>query len=100
PMPDTHTVAGLSRRILTRGWTVSELARRFRVGEDRIRGWIKRGEMIALNVAEVKRGRPRFVVNTEEDERFEQGRWVAAPAKPAPRHKRRPAGQVDFFPGD
>jgi transposase len=83
---------------LTCGLTVSELARRYRVGEDRVRGWIRRGEMSAINTADAQCGKPRYVVLPEALELFERGRQAATPDKPAPRRKRRPAGLIDFFP--
>jgi hypothetical protein len=79
-----------------RGLTVADLARRYRVGEDKIRGWIKRGELRALNTAGVRCGKPRYVVTPEALEAFERGRQAAAP-KPAPRRKRR-ATTIDFYP--
>ena len=101
-MPDAAatagTVADVSRRASARGLTVSEIAKRYRVGEERVRGWIRRGELLALNVADSKCGRPRFVVLPESLERFERGRAAATPNKPAPRHKRRAAGMIDFYP--
>jgi excisionase family DNA binding protein len=44
------------------GMTVREVARRYRVGEDKVRGWIQRGEMRAVNTAATLCGRPRWVV--------------------------------------
>jgi hypothetical protein len=63
-----------------------------------VRGWIRRGELLALNVADSKCGRPRFVVTPEALEQFERSRAAATPDKPVPRRKRRPAGMIDFFP--
>jgi transposase len=90
-MPDATTATAPPR-----GLTVSEVARRYRVGEDRVRGWIKRGEMAAINTADARRGRPRYVVTPEALERFESGRSAAAPPK-VPMRKRRTV-QVDFYP--
>jgi excisionase family DNA binding protein len=81
-----------------RGYTPAELARLLRVSADRIRAWIKRGELRALNVAPGRLGKPRFVVLPHHLEEFERKRRVATPAaRPAPR-RRQPAGVVDYFP--
>jgi hypothetical protein len=81
---------------LKHGLTVREVARRYRVSTDRVRAWIKRGEMIALNTADVRSRKPQFVVMPEALERFERGRVATAPPAP-PKRKRQPS-RVNFFP--
>ena len=44
---------------LPRGYTVREVALRLRVGEDKVRNWIARGELLAINTATVVCGKPR-----------------------------------------
>jgi len=44
------------------GLTPREVAKLLRVNADRVRGWIKSGELRALNVATARCGRPRFVI--------------------------------------
>jgi excisionase family DNA binding protein len=84
--------------MLRRGYTPAELARLLRVSADRIRAWIKRGELGAINTAPSRLGKPRFVVLPHHLEEFERKRRAADPAaRPAPR-RRRVAGFVDFFP--
>jgi excisionase family DNA binding protein len=79
------------------GLTVSDVARRLRVGEDKVRGWINRGELAAINTATALCGRPRWVVSPESLAEFERRRAGGPPpAKPA--RKRRSAGLVDYFP--
>jgi transposase len=77
------------------GLTVADVARRYRVGEDKVRGWIRRGELAAINTADRRCARPRYVVTAESLEQFERGRQVATPPKPAKRRKR--TTQVDYF---
>jgi hypothetical protein len=88
-MPDAIPTAG-------RGFTTSDLSRRYRVGEDTVRTWIKRGELIAVNTRDVRCGRPRFVVTPEALAEFELGRQAATPPKPARRKKKSAA--IDFYP--
>ncbi len=78
------------------GSTTPELARRFRVSEDKVRGWIARGELAAINTATALCGKPRWVVTAESLAAFEQRRAGAQP-KPTPRRKKRTA-EVDFYP--
>jgi hypothetical protein len=81
-----------------KGQTVSELARRYRVSEEKVRRWIRSGELPALNVADVHSRKPRFVVPPEAQARFERGRSAAQP-RPAPRRRRRPEVK-DYYPDD
>jgi hypothetical protein len=80
-----------------RGYTTADIALRYRVGEDRVRGWIRAGLLRAVNTADARCGRPRFVVPPEAIQEFERIRAAAEPSKPAPRRKRQ-AGMVDFIP--
>lgn len=93
--PLEQTVAAL-RDVPTRGLTTAEVARRYRVGEDRVRAWIKSGVLKAINSADAKCGKPRYVVLPEALAEFERTRSAASPPK-APRRQRQ-SGQKDFFP--
>jgi hypothetical protein len=75
---------------------VYDIARRYRVGEDTVRAWIKRGELSAISTADRNAIRPRFVVTPESLEAFERSRSVAEPPKP-PRRKKK-SEEVDYFP--
>lgn len=79
------------------GLTVADVAKRLRVSPDKIRGWIKRGELAALNVANQHCGRPRFVITVEALAAFEQSRSAATPSAPKPK-RRRKTTQIDFYP--
>src|SRR5262249_21232581 len=78
------------------GLTVREVSRRYRVGEDKVREWIRHGELRAINTAAVRCGKPRFVILPEALAEFEQSRAAAEPPKP-PR-KRRRTSRVDYYP--
>jgi transposase len=77
------------------GFTVTDLARRYRVSEDKIRGWIRRGELAAVNRRDVRSGRPSWVVTWEALVNFERGRAATPPPKPT-RRKARAKG-IDYF---
>jgi hypothetical protein len=80
----------------SRGRTPEEVGRLFRVSADKVRAWIARGELAALNTASARSGKPRYVVLPHHLAAFEQAHSAAPPPKP-PRRKR---GQtaIDFYP--
>jgi len=77
-----------NRDDMTAGRTVPELAAYLRVGQEKIRSWIRRGELQALNVADAMCGRPRFVITPDALAEFEKRRTAGPPPR-APRRKRR-----------
>jgi hypothetical protein len=79
------------------GLTVAELAKRYRVGEDKVRAWIARGELAAINTAAVLCGKPRWVVTAEALAAFERRRAAPAPT-PRPARKRKKRQEVDYYP--
>jgi len=81
-----------------RGYTVAELALRWRCSPDRIRNFIRRGELTALNTAERRSGRPRFVVTPEALAEFESGRLAATTNPSRPRRRKKPIDFVDYYP--
>ena len=82
----------------SRGLTVRDVAQRYRVSPDKVRAWIRRGELPAVNTAEAMCGKPRWVVTPEAMERFERGRQTAAPPPKVTRRRRRERGTVDYYP--
>jgi hypothetical protein len=56
-----------------RGFTITDVAKRFRVRRFKALGWIRRGELSAINTAEPLQ-RPRFVVTAEALAEFESRR--------------------------
>jgi hypothetical protein len=81
---------------LESGYTVADLAQRWRIGPDKIRRWIVNHELEAINTAAALCGRPRYVVTADALAAFEQRRAAGPPPKP-PRRRRRPA-EIDFYP--
>lgn len=79
-----------------RGLTTAEVARRYRVSQTKVRGWIRAGKLKAIDTAEPGR-KSRFIALPEHLAEFERGRSTAPPPKVPKR--RRPSG-IDFFPGD
>jgi hypothetical protein len=79
-----------------RGWTPRELARVLRVSPERIRDWIRRGELSAVSTA-TRTGRPRLLILPQHLRAWERRHRVQPTPKPAPR-RRRAAEQKDYFP--
>jgi hypothetical protein len=87
PTPDTDA----------RGFVVADLARRYRVGEDKVRYWIKKGILRAVNTSDAACARPRYVVTAEALAEFELARRAATEPPRTPRRRRQPA-LVDYYP--
>jgi hypothetical protein len=79
-----------------RGYTTADAAKLLRVSEEKIRKWIKSGQLAALDTAEPNSRKPRFVILPDAIERFAAARSPALPPKPT-RRKRR-TEEVDYFP--
>ncbi|HEY7311878.1 MAG TPA: helix-turn-helix domain-containing protein [Gemmataceae bacterium] len=80
----------------TRGLTTTDAARLLRVSEDKIRAWIRAGELPAVNTANTRSGKPRFVILPQAIRQFVAARSAAPPPKP-PRRKKKTT-LVDFYP--
>src|SRR5262249_6323808 len=80
------------------GFSVADLCRRWRVGADKIHGFLRRGELIRINLASNLSGRPLWRITRESVEAFEQGRSSAPPPRPT-RRKRRPS-VFDYYPDE
>lgn len=79
--------------------TVPALAESLGVDQDKILGWIHRGELHALNVAESASGRPRWRIPADAWEAFQQARSnrAAIAEVASPRRRRRRDGYVMRF---
>ena len=77
------------------GLTVADFARRYRVGVDKVRAWIAKGELKAINTAALSCGKPRWVVTPEAVAEFEAKR-AGGPA-PKPQRRRRQSHLVDYY---
>ena len=75
---------------------VADLCRRWRVGADKIHGFLSRGELVGVNVATNLSGRPQWRITQESVDLFERRRSSAPPPKPARGNKRMQT--VDYYP--
>jgi hypothetical protein len=78
------------------GFTVADLARRWRIGEDKVRAFLRRGELAGVNVAANLAAKPQWRVTVDSVEKFEQRR-SSAPPPPRARRRRR-AEATDYYP--
>jgi excisionase family DNA binding protein len=81
-----------------RGLTVADVARRYRVSEDKVRAWIRSGELKAINTARTLCGRPRWVVMPEALALFEARRQSAPLPKSPVRRRPQRSGYIDYYP--
>jgi hypothetical protein len=96
--PATLPIPGLGDRTAGQpSFTVSDLCMRWRVGADKIHCFIRRGELVAVNVATNLSARPQWRIAPEAVELFERRRSSTPPVKP-PR-RRRQSQEVDYYPG-
>ena len=80
------------------GYSVSDLCRRWKVGADKVYAFLRRGELVGVNVAANLSGRPMWRITMEAVRQFEARRSSQPPPKPPKRRKR--TFQVDYYPGE
>src|SRR5262245_51650148 len=80
-----------------RYWSVPAVGELLAVSSDKILGWIRRGELVAVNVAKRPERRPRWRISNDELQRFLRARQ--SQPVPAARRARRDDGPVFFRNG-
>jgi excisionase family DNA binding protein len=91
-MPD-RTHADLASQ---RGMTPAQVAYYLRVSRGRVMTWIRRRELRAANLSDIRLGRPRYRVEPQALREFLAAREVPAPPKKTPR-RRRQAEEIDYY---
>jgi hypothetical protein len=91
-MPDTSTPTVS----IEAGFTVADLCRRWRVGPDKIHGFLRRGELVGVNLATSLSAKPQWRITREAVEEFEKRR--SSQPLPKPQRRRRQKPGIDFFP--
>src|SRR5262249_47458991 len=74
--------------------TPPELARRYGIAAEKVIGWIRAGELRALNVAAKLGGRPRYLIDEADIALFEQRRAVIPTTPPARGRSRKQTAEV------
>jgi excisionase family DNA binding protein len=76
--------------------TPPEVAKRLRVTADKVRAWIERGELAAVNVVDRLGGRPRWRISAEALAEFEERR--TAMGRPArTKRAKKPSELVEYY---
>jgi hypothetical protein len=77
-------------------YTVADISARYSVNEHTVLGWIRRGELVAINVGRTPHGRkPRWRISEQALSEFEAKR---TPTPAAPRKRKAKAdGVVQFY---
>jgi hypothetical protein len=81
----------------TRARTPNQIARRLRVGIHKVLGWIKSGELRAVNVARDTGRRPQWSVLPEDLADFERRRAAVPATKPTRCRRRKHQDVIEFF---
>lgn len=81
-----------------RGFTVADIARRYRVSCERVRGWIRRGELRAIDRRDRRSRRPSWIVPPEALTGFERARSATANTIPKRQRRRKHKTLVDYYP--
>ena len=77
--------------------TPPAVAQQFGVKPDKVIGWIRSGELKAVDLSTRRGGRPRYRIPPAELERFLAARAVTPPPKQTRRRRATPAGVREFF---
>ncbi len=81
---------------LAHGLSVADLCRRWNVGPDKIYAFLRRGDLVGVNVAANTSARPQWRITPESVAAFEARRTSAPPSKP--QRRRRQSAAIDFYP--
>lgn len=79
--------------------TPPEIARMWGIAVDKVWAWIRSGELRAINAAEQRHGRPRYLVDRDDLAKFEECRRVLPPTPPAAKRRRtfpHPPDYIEF----
>ena len=92
-LEDTRNAVLASRAKLT----PPQLARLWGISPDKVLNWIRSGELRAINVAERRGGRPRYLIDRADIQAFETRRAVIAIVPVRRRSKPRSTDVIEFF---
>lgn len=81
---------------MSQTYSIKNICERYAVGEHTVLGWIKRGELKAIDVSRRLGGKPRWRITAEALAAFEQLRTPSPPPQPVKRNRRR-ADVVEFY---
>jgi hypothetical protein len=74
-----------------------ELARRWGLDAHKILGWIRNGELRAIDVSSRQGGRPRYLIDMCDIRIFELHRAVGGPVQAPRRRRTKQSDLIEFF---
>jgi hypothetical protein len=78
-------------------YSVADLCKRWKVGADKVYTFLRRGDLVGVNVAANLAGKPQWRITAESVQQFERGR-SSLPAPNLQRRRRKPQNLVDYYP--
>lgn len=87
---------GSSEAGAPQGFSVADLCLRWKIGADKIRSFLRRGELVGVNLASNLSAKPQWRITRESVEAFERRRSSAPPPKLIRRRRR--LAKVDYYP--
>ena len=79
-----------------RALSVKDICDRYGIGEHTVLGWIRNGELKAIDVSRHRGGKPRWRISAEALAAFEQLR-TPTPPLPKTRRAKRSADVIEFY---
>jgi hypothetical protein len=76
--------------------TPPKIAKQFGIDPAKVVGWIRRGELVAVNVADRTGGRPRWRIASDDLDAFLLRRRSQPPAL-RPARRKHPADVIEFY---
>ena len=77
-------------------YAIKDLCERFAVGEHTVLGWIRRGELRAIDVSRNRGARPKWRITQDALDAFEQLR-TPTPPPPKMQRRKRPSAVIQFY---
>lgn len=78
-------------------YSVKDLQERYGVGEHTVLGWIRRGELRAIDVSRQRGGRPKWRITEEALADFEAARTATPPPTRSRRKQRQPTDVINRY---
>ena len=77
--------------------TPPEVARRYRISPEKVVGWIRSGELRAIDVSARSSSRPRYRIDPDDLAAFEERRRVVPAPEPGRRRRKHNPNITEYF---
>ncbi len=82
---------------MRKSFTPPEVAEELKIHPEKVRGWVKKGELLAVNVAASPTGRPRWRIAEADLADFLARRSAPKPTPKMRRRRRVDASVIEYF---